>query len=43
MDRGTWQATLHGAAKSQTWLHDLAHVHMYVLSAQIDFGAHKTR
>ena len=22
MDRGTWQATVHGVAKSQTWLSD---------------------
>ena len=22
MDRGAWQATVHGVTKSQTWLHD---------------------
>ena len=26
MDRGTWQATVHGLAKSQTHLSDRAHV-----------------
>ena len=25
MDRGAWQATVHGATKSQTWLSDWAH------------------
>ena len=25
MDRGAWWATIHGVAKSQTWLSDLAH------------------
>ena len=25
MDRGVWQVTVHGVAKSQTWLSDLAH------------------
>ena len=24
MDRGDWQATVHGAAKGQTWLSDCA-------------------
>ena len=24
MDRGAWQATVHGVTKSQTWLKDLA-------------------
>ena len=24
MDRGAWQATVHGVAKSQTWLRDQA-------------------
>ena len=27
MDRGAWQATVHGVAKSWTWLSDLAHAH----------------
>ena len=26
MDRGAWQATVHGAAKNQTWLNDWAHI-----------------
>ena len=25
MDRGTWQATVHGVAKSRTWLNDRGH------------------
>ena len=30
MDRGAWQATVHGVAKSQTWLKQLsAHIHVY--------------
>ena len=28
MDRGAWQATVHGMAKSQTWLRDWAHTQM---------------
>ena len=27
MDRGAWQATVHGVAKSQTQLSDLAHIY----------------
>ena len=27
MDRGAWQATVHGVAKSQTWLRYWAHTH----------------
>ena len=27
MDRGAWWATVHGVAKSQTWLSDWAHTH----------------
>ena len=27
MDRGAWQATVHGVANSQTELRDLAHTH----------------
>ena len=27
MDRGAWQATVHGVAKSQNWLRDF-HFHM---------------
>ena len=30
MDRGDWQATVHGVAKSQTQVSDLAHTYMYV-------------
>ena len=29
MDRGAWWATLHGVARSQTWLSDGAHMHYY--------------
>ena len=29
MDRGTWQATVHGLAKSQTQLSDRAHEHTH--------------
>ena len=31
MDRGAWQATVHGVAKSQTWLSDWAHRHTLLL------------
>ena len=31
MDRGSWQATVHGVAKSQTWLKQLfTHAHTYI-------------
>ena len=34
MDRGAWQATVHGIAKSQTWLSDWActrtHTHVFI-------------
>ena len=29
LDRGTWWATVHGVAKSQALLNDLAHMHMH--------------
>ena len=29
MDRGAWQATVHGAAKSRTWLSDYAQHHVW--------------
>ena len=29
MDRGPWQATVHGATKSQTWLSDWAHMNIW--------------
>ena len=29
MDRGTWQATVHGVSKSQTWLKSCTHKHTY--------------
>ena len=29
MDRGAWQATVHGVAKSQTWLIDWTHTHTH--------------
>ena len=29
MERGAWQVTAHGVAKSQTWLSDWAHTHTY--------------
>ena len=29
MDRGAWWATVHGVAKSQTWLSDQAHTHTH--------------
>ena len=36
MDRGAWQATVHGAAKSQTWLRHWAQRDIYIsLSAEI--------
>ena len=28
MDRGAWRATVHGVAKSRTWLKDWAHIHL---------------
>jgi len=31
MDRGGWQATVHGVAKSQTWLSDFHHYHLLLL------------
>ena len=30
-DTGAWQATVHGVAKSRTWLSDWAHTHMDML------------
>ena len=30
MDRGAWQATVHGAAKSQTWLRHWAQIYIYI-------------
>ena len=30
MDRGTWQATVHGIAKNQTQLSDWAHAHIMI-------------
>ena len=30
MDRGAWQATVHGVAKSRTWLSDWAHTHTLI-------------
>ena len=32
MERETWQATVHGVAKSQTWLSDLAHTHNLLIT-----------
>ena len=29
MNRGAWQATVHGATKNQTWLRDWAHTHTH--------------
>ena len=29
MDRGAWQATVHGVSKSQTWLKSCTHKHTY--------------
>ena len=29
MDRGAWQATVHGVSKSQTWLNSRTHKHTY--------------
>ena len=31
MDRGTWQATVHGLAKSQTYLSYSVHTHTFLL------------
>ena len=31
MDRGAWWATVHGVAKSQTWLHFHFHIYLYIL------------
>ena len=31
MDRGAWWATVHGVAKSQTWLNDLARMWLYIM------------
>ena len=30
MDRGAWQATVHGVAKSRTWLRDYTPTHTYI-------------
>ena len=29
-DRGAWQAIVHGASKSQTWLSNWTHTHIYI-------------
>ena len=29
MDKGAWQAPIHGVAKSQIWLSNWAHMHTY--------------
>ena len=34
MDRGPWQATVHGATKSQTWLSDWAHMNIWCFWVQ---------
>ena len=31
MDGGAWQATVHGVAKSQTWLSDFTHLLTYLV------------
>ena len=38
MDRGSWQATVHGVAKSQTWLSDWACTHAYALFTYSEEG-----
>ena len=30
-DRGAWWVTVHGVAKSETWLSDLAHMHTRII------------
>ena len=35
MDRGAWQATVHGVAQSWTRLNDLARTHSQLLSSSI--------
>ena len=35
MDRGAWQATVHGVAKIQTWLNDF-HVHVSLGEQQVE-------
>ena len=32
MDRGAWQATVHGVTKSQTRLSDFTHTYIYLLA-----------
>ena len=34
MDRGAWQTTVLGIAKSQTWLSNWAHIHIQVVKSQ---------
>ena len=36
MDRGAWWATVHGVAKSQTWLSKQAHTHIALYSSQTE-------
>ena len=35
MDRGAWQATVHGVAKSQTWLSARTHKERYLRNTQL--------
>ena len=37
MDRGAWQATIHGVAKSQTQLSHWTHTHMHVITHILSF------
>ena len=37
MDRGAWQATIHGVAKSQTQLSHWTHTHTHVISHILSF------
>ena len=39
MDRGAWQATVHGAAKSGTWLSDWTHTRTWVNNESLQFSS----
>ena len=35
IDRGAWQTTVHGIAKTQTWLSDRAHIYLLILAVAV--------
>ena len=43
MDRGLWQATVHGVAKSQTQLNTHTHTHTHIDCTTQTLASHKDR